>query len=107
VCSSDLKEYHKLSPAQKEKLKSIREARGHRPGSKSSRKKVTFSSGNDMAKNFDAVTRQISALTSSVELLAKKLNGNEDHSDSDSDSQSAKSSGKAKSSYSKALSWKK
>ena len=101
------KEYHKLSPAQKEKLKSIREARGHRPGSKSSRKKVTFSGGNDMAKNFDAVTRQISALTSSVELLAKKSNGNEEHSDSDSDSQSAKSSGKAKSSYSKALSRKK
>ena len=60
-----------------------------------------------MAKNFDAVTRQISALTSLVELLAKKSNGNEEHSDSDSDSQSGKSSGKAKSSYSKALSQKK
>ena len=96
-----------MSPTQKEKLKSICEAPGHRPGSKSSRKKVTFSGGNDMAKNFDAVTRQISALTSLVELLAKKLNGNEEHSDSDSDSQSGKSSSKAKSSYSKALSRKK
>ena len=60
-----------------------------------------------MAKNFDAVTQQISALTFLVELLAKKSNRNEEHSDSDSDSQSAKSSGKAKSSYSKALSRKK
>ena len=47
-------EYNKLTPAQKEKLRSIREARGHTPGSKSSKKKVTFS--NDTTKNFEAVT---------------------------------------------------
>jgi hypothetical protein len=97
-------EYNKLTPAQKEKLKSIREARGHTPGSKSSKKKVTFS--NDMTKNFEAVTRQISALTSSVELLTKKSDGNEDHSDSDADTQSTKSSAKGKSGYTKALSRK-
>ena len=60
-----------------------------------------------MAKNLDTVTRQISALTSLVELLAKKLNGNDEQSNSDLDSQSGKSSGKAKSTNSKALSWKK
>ena len=47
-------EYNKLTPAQKEKLRSIREARRHTPGSKSSKKKVTFS--NDTTKNFEAVT---------------------------------------------------
>jgi hypothetical protein len=59
-----------------------------------------------MTKNFEAATRQISALTSSVELLTKKHNGNEDHSDSDSDTQSIKSSSKGNG-YTKALSRKK
>ena len=93
-----------MTPAQKEKLKLIHEACGHKPGSKSFKKKVTFS--NDMTKNFDAVNCQISALTSPIELLAKKGNGNEDHSNSDEDTQSTKSSAKGKSGYTKALSWK-
>ena len=93
-----------MTPAQKEKLRSIREARRHTPGSKSSKKKVTFS--NDTTKNFEAVTRQISALTSSVETLMKKVDGNEDHSDSEEDTQSNKSSAKGKSGYTKALSRK-
>ena len=85
-------------------MRTIHEACGHKPGSKSSKKKVTFS--NDMTKNFEAVTQQISALTSSVELLTKKSNGNEDHSNSGEDTQSTKSSGKGKSGYTKALSRK-
>ena len=74
------------------------------PGSKSSKKKVTFL--NDMTKNFEAVTRQISALASSVETLMKKVDGNEDHVDSEEDTQSNKSSAKGKSGYMKALSHK-
>ena len=98
------KEYMQLTPAQKVKLKLIREERGHQPGSKSSKKKTSFS--NDTTKNFEAVTRQISALASSVETLTKKLDGNEEHSDSDEDSQSKKPSAKGKSGYTKALSRK-
>ena len=59
-----------------------------------------------MTKNFEAVTRQISALISSVELLTMKSKGNEDHSDSDKDNHSTKSSGKGNSGYTKALSQK-
>ena len=98
------KEYMQLTPAQKAKLKLIREERGHKPGSKSSKKKVSFS--NDTTKNFEAVTRQISALASSVETLTKKIDGNEEHSDSDEDTQSKKSSAKSKPGYTKALSRK-
>ena len=50
----------------------ICEAHSNKPGSKSLKKKVAFSTGNDMAKSFIAVTHQISALNSSVELLTKK-----------------------------------
>ena len=51
------KEYLKLSPAQKEQLRMIREARGHKPGSKSSKtKKVTFASDQDVSKNLEVVT---------------------------------------------------
>ena len=82
----------------------IREAHRHRLGSKSSKKKVTFL--NDMTKDFEAVKQQISAFTSLVELLTKKSDGNEDHSDSDEDTQSTKSSAKGKSGYTKALSQK-
>ena len=98
------KEYLKLTPAQKAKLKLICEECGHQPGSKSSKNKVTFL--NDMTKNFEAVNQQISALTSSVESLMKKADGNEDHSNSDEDTQSKKSSAKGKSGYTKALSHK-
>ena len=87
-------------------MKSICEAHGHKPGSKSSKKKVTFSTGNQMAKNFEAVTHQISALTFSVELLTKKPKGNEDHYNSDMHSQSTRSSSKGNSGYTKALSQK-
>ena len=96
------KEYMQLTPAQKAKLKSIHEECGHQPGSKSSKKKMSFS--NDMTKNFEAVTQQLSALTSSVETLTKKIDGNEEHSDSDEDTQSKKPSVKGKSGYTKALS---
>ena len=91
---------------QKEKLRSICETCRHKLGSKLSKKKVSFSPGTDMTKNFEAVTHQISALTSFVELLTKKDNGNEDHSDSDDDTQSTQSSGKGNG-YTKALSPKK
>ena len=93
-----------LTPAQKAKLKLIREERGHKPGSKSSKKKTSFS--NDTTKNYEAVTRQISALASSVETLMKKIDGDEEHSDSDEDTQSKKSSARGKSGYMKALSRK-
>ena len=92
-----------MTPSQKEKLKTIHEAHRHKPGSKSLKKKVTFSPGNDMAKNFEAVTHQISTLTSSVELRTKKSKGNEDHSNSDKDTQSTKSSVKGNSGYTRAL----
>ena len=46
---------------------------------------------NDMTKNFEAVTQQISALASSVETLTKKVDRDEEHSDSDADTQSKKS----------------
>ena len=98
------KEYMQLTPAQKAKLKLIREERGHKPGSKSSKKKVSFS--NDTTKNFEAVTRQISALASSLETLTKKVDRDEEHSDSDEDTQSKKSSARGKSVYTKALSHK-
>ena len=91
------KEYNQLTPVQKEKLRSICETRRHKPGSMSSKKKVSFSPGTDMTRNFEAVTHHIFALTSSVELLTTKDNRNEDHSDSDDDTQSTKSSGKGSS----------
>ena len=86
-----------MTPAQKAKLNLIHEECRYQPGSKSSKKKTNFS--NDMTKNFDAVTRQISALASPVDTLTKKIDGNEEHSDSDEDTQSTKPSAKGKTGY--------
>ena len=105
------KEYQQLSSAQKNKLRLLREARGHKPGTKSSpsKKKVTFTSNDAITKELKAVTRQVSALASSVESLTKKSRLNEEHSDSDTESQGEKPSGKAhpNSGYQKALTRKK